>query len=275
MEMIIGRQIADEIKNRLKVRNQEENVAPCLAIINVGDDKENLIYIGLKEKAVNGMGGSTRILNLPATVGREEVLAVIKDLNDDRLVDGILLQLPLPEKLKTCQEEFLQAINPDKDVDGFNPLNRGRLIGDEPGFVSCAALACMDVSLRYMEPLQGKRVLLVGNSFDLIQPLAILFIKAGCELKVIPDYYPAAMTGIDIAVIEKGGPQIVKAEGIKPGSLIIDAGFYYDENNLYGNVDKSALEGIAGYHLPVPGGMGPILIAKLLENLCLAAGPAH
>lgn len=271
MEIISGKMIADEIKAELKELNRQDEINPCLAIVNVGDDKENLLYIGLKENAVVAIGGTTRLINLPNNVQKDEVLEQIYILNNDEQINGILFQLPLPKGLRPYQEDFLEAIDANKDVDGFNPFNRGRLMGDKPGFISCAALACMEVCQRYISTISGKKVLLVGKSFDLIQPLSIMFTRQACQVMVIPDYYPLALDGVDIAVIEHGGPQIVKAQGIKEGALIIDAGFYYDQNNLYGNVDKEAIKGVNGHLLPVPGGMGPILIAKLLENLCQAA----
>lgn len=271
MNIISGKEISDEIRARLKDSNTQNGLTPCLAIINVGDDKENLIYIGLKDKAVATMGGKTRLENLPAEADKQSILKLIADLNQDNEVDGILFQLPLPEALQVYQDEFLTAIDPAKDVDGFHPVNMGRLLSKTPGFISCAALACMDVCKRSVDKLAGKKVLLVGESFDLIKPLALMFMEEGCQVTVAPAYKAADIAAADIAVIEKGSPRVVKAESIKAGALIIDAGFYYEETGLFGNVDKEAVSGAEGSLLPVPGGMGPILIAKLLENLCQAA----
>lgn len=271
MELICGKDISTEIRNQLKENLAREGLNPCLAVINVGDDKENLIYIGLKENAIDTSGGKTHIANLPSHATKEEVLNLINELNQDREVDGILLQLPLPKELQPYEQEFLSAVDPAKDVDGFHPVNMGKLVNGTPGFISCAALACMDISKRYKAPLVGKKVLLVGNSFDLIKPLTLMYIQESCQVLVTPQYKPDLMEGIDIAVIETGGPHIVKAAGVKEGALLIDAGFYYDQNSLFGNVDKEDLAGIDGHLLPVPGGMGPMLITKLLENLCMAA----
>ena len=274
MNIISGKEISDQIRSKLKETNAREGLQLCLAIMVVGDDKENLIYIGLKENAVAAMGGKTRIVSLPAQIEKQEILQQIAALNQDEEVDGILFQLPLPQNLQVYQDEFLTAIDPRKDVDGFHPLNMGRLMSKNPGFVSCAALACMDVTKRFVEKLAGKKVLLVGDSFDLIKPLAMLFTQEACQVTIAPAYKAAYMEGIDIAIIEKGAPLLVKASGIKEGALIIDAGFYYEQTGLYGNVDKEALTALKGHLLPVPGGMGPILIAKLLENLCQAVKKA-
>ncbi|MDD4170644.1 MAG: bifunctional 5,10-methylenetetrahydrofolate dehydrogenase/5,10-methenyltetrahydrofolate cyclohydrolase [Syntrophomonas sp.] len=272
MKVISGKTIADEIKGSLKQANSAAGVAPCLAIIDIGTNKENALYTGLKRNAVAAIGGTTRSINLAEDTSRERVLATIQELNQDEDVDGILLQLPVPEGLEPYREEFLAAIAPGKDVDGFNSCNRGLLIGGEPYFVSCAALACMDISRRFRGPLSGKRVLLVGDSFDVIQPLAIMFIKEGCHVVVTPRYHPTDMEDMDIAIIEPGAPFIVKRQGIKEGALLIDAGFHWHEERTCGNIDPEEFAGVEGYILPVPGGMGPLLIAHLMDNLTRAAG---
>lgn len=271
MEIISGKNIADQIKADLKEVNASAGISPCLMVIDVGENKENALYIGLKKTAVESIGGRTRIINLAADASREELLSVIQAGNEDQDVNGILLQLPLPDALEPFREEFLEAISPLKDVDGFNPHNRGLLMGAEPHFISCAAMACMDISRRYMSPLPGKKVLLVGESFDVIQPLALMYIKEACQVTVASQYQPSLMKDVDIAVIEKGAPLVVNQEGIKEGVLLIDAGFHWHDNRVCGNVDKDAVAGMEGYLLPVPGGMGPLLIAALMENLSKAA----
>jgi len=271
MEIISGKTIADEIRADLKAANTKAGVSPCLAVIDIGENKENALYINLKKNAVESIGGRTRIIKLAADVSRQEVLNVIKEANQDQDVNGILLQLPLPESLEPYRQDFLEAILPHKDVDGFNPHNRGLLMGAEPYFISCAAMACMDISRRYMSPLSGKKVLLVGDSFDVIQPLALMYIKEACHVTVAPQYHPSSIKDMDIAVVENGAPLIVNQEGVKEGALLIDAGFHWHEDRVCGNIDKNAIVEVGGYLLPVPGGMGPLLIASLMENLSRAA----
>jgi len=271
MEIISGKAIAEEIKASLKSSNARAEISPCLAVIDVGDNKENTLYIGLKKAAVELIGGISRIINLDRDMTREVLLENIRALNEDPTVDGILLQLPLPAGLEVYREDFLDAIAPHKDVDGFCPRNRGLLMGAEPEFISCAALACMDICRRYMNPLAGKKVLLVGNSFDVIQPLALMFIKAACSVSILPKYNPTAMQDTDIAIIENGTPLMVTQEGIKSGALLIDAGFHWYQERTCGNIDREELAEVEGYLLPVPGGMGPLLIAQLMMNLSLAA----
>lgn len=271
MQIINGKSWADDILSTLNEANKTEGLQPQLAILDVGENPYNKRYIGLKKKAATAVGGSARVSELGQDTPREEVLACIESLNLDPGIDGILLQLPLPDHLASCQEELLAAIDPAKDVDGFSPHNLGLLMNGDPDYISCAAMACLDVSRRYVGPLRGKKVLLVGDSFDLVRTLAISFIREGCILTVIPTYEGSALTDCDVAIIEKGAPLTVTAEGIKDDVLLIDAGFYWEDGRTCGNIDPPRLEAVAGYLLPVPGGMGPLLVAHLMINLSRAA----
>lgn len=271
MEIISGTAIANEIKNNLKERNRAEGLEPCLAMVLVGDDRDSLVYVGLKQKALEVSGCKGEIVQLPAEVSLEELLKVIEGLNADLAVDGILVQLPLPGALNQHQEEVLAAIAPSKDVDGFCPANRGLLVGDHPGFISCAALACMDAAERAGGRLNGKKVLLIGDSFDVIKPLVLMFMNKKCPVTVLPDFNKEVVQEFDIIIIEKGSAHILKGEYLKEGTVVIDAGFYWYHDHMCGNVDNASTHGTKGYLLPVPGGMGPLLIAKLMENVSTAA----
>lgn len=270
MEIINGTNIAVEIRNQLKVKNEQRNVCPNLAIFLVGDDKESMVYVGLKDKAAATIAGRTTLFHLPADIQKEELLQKIQEANADHEIHGIILQLPLPDHLKPYQDDFLSAIQPDKDVDGFNPINRGKLMGGQAIFISCAAMACMEIVDRYQESLDGKKAVLFGDSFDVIQPLAILFMQRGCLVSIIPDYRAEYAGDADIMVVEKGAARVVKGDHLKKGMLLIDAGFFFDQRGVSGNVDKDSLTEAEGYLLPVPGGMGPLLIARLMENVSAA-----
>ncbi len=230
-----------------------------------------MTYVRLKENASRTISGSTTIIQLPAQVTKEELLGEIAKANNDHGIHGIIIQLPLPDHLSPYQDEFLAAIKEEKDVDGFNPSNRGKLMGGEPRYVSCAALACMEVIDRYVKISGGKLALLVGDSFDLILPLSILLIRQGFNIQVISEYKPELIQNADILVVEKGSPKMVQGEHLRQGMLVIDAGFYWDNGKTQGNVDKDSVSEIKGYLLPVPGGIGPLLIAKLMENVCTAS----
>lgn len=270
MEIISGTQIAKEIREGLREDNEKDGIKPVLAIIVVGDRQENLVYVRLKEKAIASIGGETRMVLLPEDISKEALLKAIEELNQDKSVDGILLQLPISDELEKEKEEILAAIRLEKDVDGFTPANRGRLAGDGALFVSCAALACMDVIDRVHPQLIGKRIVLAGDSFDVIVPVAIMLLKRQCAVSIYPSYQDDLVNHADILVVEKGAPKVIKGSGIQGEPLIIDAGFYWDSSSC-GNVDNESVIGNAGYLLPVPGGLGPILIAKLCENVSMAA----
>lgn len=271
MEIISGTKIAAEIRESMREANEKEGIKPVLAVIMVGDNQENLVYVKLKEKAVASIGGETRLIEMPETSSKQNLINTINELNQDDNVDGILLQLPMPDHLEKDKEEILSAIKLEKDVDGFTPINRGLLAGDGARFTSCATLACLEVIDRVYPELQGKRVVLAGDSFDVIVPLAIILLKRGCPVSIYPCYQEGLVNLADILVVEKGGPEIIKGADIKGSPLIIDAGFYWESGHSCGNVKRDSVESNEGYLLPVPGGLGPMLIAKLCENLSRAA----
>lgn len=272
MEIINGSALSSKIKERLQQDNQKEKRVPRLAMIVVGDDQESLVYVGLKEKAVKEIGGESRFLQLPAETSREGLLGCIEALNRDETIDGILLQLPLPGPLHFFQDEFLQAIDINKDVDGFNPCNRGRLLGGQTELVSCAVLAALEAIESVRPDLEGRKAILVGDSFDLILPLSLILVQKGCRVNVIPEYSTAGEDlAADILVAEKGFPGLFHRDNLMPGMVVIDAGFHWTGAGTCGNVNKESVKELEGFLLPVPGGLGPMLIAKLMENLCLAA----
>ncbi|MEQ8174401.1 MAG: bifunctional 5,10-methylenetetrahydrofolate dehydrogenase/5,10-methenyltetrahydrofolate cyclohydrolase [Syntrophomonadaceae bacterium] len=271
MEAISGAQIAGEIRDRLRNENTRLGLMPCLAVILVGSQEDSAMYVRLKEKAALDIGGRFCLETLPEAASADALLELIEQLNRDDTVDGIILQLPLPAHLEPRREIFLKAIEPLKDVDGFHQENRGSLLGGEPAFTSCAALACLEVIERYAKPLQDKRVLLVGESFDLIMPLTLLLMKARCRVSVVPEPSGEILDNCDIVVVEQGRAGIIKSLGEDGPELILDAGFYVTPQGLQGNVDREQLSRYSGRLLPVPGGMGPILVAKLMENVTLAA----
>ncbi len=271
MTPIMGAQIANDIKNRLREENAREGLKPSLAVILVGDQPDSSLYVTLKEKAVDHIGGHFRLERLSGQCDRIDILGLINSMNEDPEVDGIILQLPLPGELGKFQDEFLEAISPGKDVDGFNPHNRGLLLGGQAGFVSCAALACMEVIQGVIPVLKGIKVNLVGDSFDLIMPLALLLLREQCRIGLFPEFTGEILNNCDILVIENGGPAVVREIPDGGPGLLIDAGFYMLDGRITGNASQKDLAGFTGQLLPVPGGLGPILIAKLMENLNLAA----
>jgi len=269
--IVKGSEMASVIKAKLKEEVNDLFPKPQLAILLVGDDEESRRYVRLKEKAVDEIGGQCRAINLPENTTLVELLGQIRELNADPHTHGILVQLPLPGPLATEQETVLSSLSVVKDVDGFHPFNRGKLFSAPPFLVSCAALACMDIITMYRNP-RGLLTVLVGDSFDLVQPLALLLMARGSRVCIIPEAHEweEVAAKADVLVVEKGRPLMVKADHLKPGALVIDAGFHWEAGRVCGNVDPMSVTGKAGWLVPVPGGIGPLLIAKLLENLLTA-----
>ena len=270
MEIINGNELAKKIKSSLR-EDHTNGLRPVLAIVLVAGDEESRVYVGLKEKAVHDIGGVCRQIITPGDITKDKLIMLINELNNDDTVHGILLQLPLPEGLQSSVEEILSAIDPQKDVDGFTPANRGLLSTDSQFFTSCAALGVHLVISQILADLNGKEIILVGDSFDVITPLAIMLMQAGSRVRLESDYTPAMLKNADAMVIEKGRPEIVKGEHLEHSLLLIDAGFYWENGRTVGNVDRDSVKECAGWLLPVPGGLGPILIAMLMKNLCQAA----
>lgn len=271
MEIINGNELAKGIKQALREDNGRNDLRPVLAIILVDGDEESRVYVGLKEKAVKEIGGVCRQIITPADITKDKLISIISELNNDGTVDGILLQLPLPEGLQSSVEEILSAIDPQKDVDGFTPANRGLLSTDSQYFTSCAALGVFDVIKQVMPELKAKEIVLIGDSFDVIMPLAVMLMQVGCRVRLEPDYKPGLLGNAEALVIEKGRPQIVKGEHLMQRLLLIDAGFYWENGRTLGNIDFDSVAEREGWLLPVPGGLGPMLIAMLMKNLCQAA----
>ena len=271
MQIIKGMEIAQEIKRFWRAANEDENISPVLAIILVGNQEDSSVYVNLKEKAVEYIHGQTRLVYLDEGADKATLIKNIRELNEDNQIHGIIVQLPLPQHLEPWREEILASINPDKDVDGFTPGNLGLLFSGNPGFISCAALGCLEVMERVYPGYREKEIILAGDSFDLVLPLAVTLIKNGARVRVVPEYTPDLAGQAEILVVEKGGPRVLKGEHLSREILLIDAGFYWESGKSCGNVDQASIAACAGYLLPVPGGLGPILIAKLTENLCRAA----
>ncbi|MDR1159802.1 MAG: hypothetical protein LBK69_04155 [Syntrophomonadaceae bacterium] len=242
-------------------------------MILVGETAENKVYAGLKEKAAAAIGGKSHVHILPAGVEKNLLLELIGELNNQNTIDGILLQLPLPPRLQPHQDCFLAAIDPKKDVDGFHPENRGLLMGGRPAFTSCAAKAALNIIEEYSEKKEKKRVLIAGNSFDFCLPLDLILLNAGYQVLMQPELEREALMWCDVAVFEKGCAGMIDGSFLpflSQVQLIIDAGFYYQDDKTLGNVDIASLNDYKGALLPTPGGLGPLLIAQLMVNLTAA-----
>ena len=254
---------------------------PGLAVVLVGDDPASRSYVTGKGKACAAAGIYSREIDLPASARREEILATVRALNADDAIDGILVQLPLPDA--AIEREILEAIDPAKDVDGFHPINVGRMVQGLPAFVPCTPVGVMEILRRSGTPLSGAAVVVIGRSQLVGRPLSILLSQKGVDATVtlchtrtkdLARFTRAA----DIVVVAAGRPNTLTADMVRPGAVVIDVGVNRVPDpsraagyRLAGDVDFEAVAEKAAAITPVPGGVGPMTIAMLLRNTVEAA----
>ncbi len=252
---------------------------PGLAVILVGDDPASKVYVGSKGKATIAAGMNSFEHLLPANVAQEDLIALVKKLNDDDAVDGILVQLPLPDGLN--EQEVIAALDPDKDVDGLHVINAGRLVSGQKAMVPCTPLGCQILLKDYLGDLSGLNAVVLGRSILVGKPMAQLLLNENCTVtmahsrtKNLPDVVRAA----DIVVAAVGRPEMVKADWLKAGAIVIDVGINRlaptdskPKGRLVGDVDTHNAMAHVKAITPVPGGVGPMTIACLLRNTLLAA----
>ena len=245
---------------------------PGLAVVLVGEDPASAVYVRSKGRATREAGMEGFEHRLPADIAEGELLALIARLNADPAVDGILVQLPLPPQIDA--DGVIQAIDPDKDVDGFHPVNAGRLATGLPGFVPCTPYGCL-LLLRDVHPqLAGLEAVVVGRSNIVGKPMAQLLTQESCTVTVAHSRtrdLPAHVRRADIVVAAVGIPGLIKGDWLKPGATVIDVGINRTEAGLVGDVDFASAVPVAGAITPVPGGVGPMTIACLLRNTLVSA----
>jgi methylenetetrahydrofolate dehydrogenase (NADP+)/methenyltetrahydrofolate cyclohydrolase len=268
--LLDGKKIAGEIREDVARRTEElkrRGVVPGLSVILVGEDPASKVYVGQKEKACRETGFKSDLLRLPETTTQAELLSLIGRLNGDPSVHGILVQLPLPAGIDP--EAVIAAIDPAKDVDGFHPVNIGHLVSGVGGMVPCTPLGIVRMLESYRIPLAGKHAVVVGRSSIVGKPLAHLLLARDCTVTICHSRTPdlAYFTRqADILVAAVGRPRLIKADMVKPGAVVVDVGINRLETGLVGDVDFDAVREVAGWITPVPGGVGPLTIAMLLEN---------
>jgi methylenetetrahydrofolate dehydrogenase (NADP+) / methenyltetrahydrofolate cyclohydrolase len=251
--------------------------APGLAVVLVGDDPASQIYIRSKGRATTAAGMASFEHRLPDTIGQDELLALVAELNDDEAVDGILVQLPLPAGID--DKAVIEAIDPAKDVDGFTPLNAGRLAVGEEGMVPCTPLGCLMLLKDRLGDLSGLEAVVVGRSNIVGKPMAQLLLAENCTVTIAHSRTRGLAEIVrrgDVVVVAVGQPELVKGDWLKPGATVIDVGMNRlaaedGKTRLAGDVDYVAAREVAGAITPVPGGVGPMTIAVLLRNTLVAA----
>jgi methylenetetrahydrofolate dehydrogenase (NADP+)/methenyltetrahydrofolate cyclohydrolase len=278
---IDGRAAAAAIRERVGQAatsfQQSQGRAPGLATVLVGEDPASAVYVRMKSKATAEAGMASFAHNLPDTISEAELLDLVGALNDDDRVDGILVQLPLPPQVNAAR--VIAAIDPAKDVDGFHPLNQGRLFAGLDGLVACTPLGCLHLLLAELGSLAGLDAVVIGRSNIVGKPMAMLLLGESATVTIahsksrdLPDIVRRA----DIIVAAVGRPEMVRGDWIKPGATVIDVGINRLETSdgkgrLVGDVAFDEAVEVAGAITPVPGGVGPMTIAMLLRNTLVAA----
>lgn len=270
--LLNGFELAKQCRAELAERVKAMPRAPKLAVILVGDNPASAIYVRNKEKAAAEVGVESLVYRLDSAT-QEELTALIEQLNADETVDGILVQMPLPAPLN--EREILQTINPAKDVDGFHPLNLGKLLIGESAPVACTPKGCMRLIRLAKQDLTGLHAVVIGRSVIVGKPMAQLLLNANCTVTTAHSKtrdLPALCRSADIVVAAIGKPKTVKADWIKDGAIVIDVGINrLEDGKLCGDVDFDACFDKCAAITPVPKGVGPMTIAMLLENTVEAA----
>lgn len=270
-KLLDGKALARETRARLAdavARRARDGLRPPgLATILVGEDPASKVYVGRKQRESREVGMLSRSLELAADVGEAELLEVVTACNRDEQIDGVLVQMPLPDHID--EERVIRAIDPAKDVDGLHPLNQGALLGGEPGVVPCTPAGCMRLLASTARPLSGLEAVVVGRSRLVGKPLALLLLAEHATVTLCHSRTRDLATQVgraDILVAALGVPRAIRGEWIKPGALVIDVGINRVEEGLVGDVDFETAEPRASHITPVPGGVGPMTVAMLLEN---------
>jgi methylenetetrahydrofolate dehydrogenase (NADP+)/methenyltetrahydrofolate cyclohydrolase len=279
-KIIDGKAFAEDLRKKIAAEvaamKQAHGLTPGLAVVLVGEDPASKVYVGSKAKQTKEVGMNSFEHRLPATTGQAELLALIERLNRDPSVNGILVQLPLPKQIDP--QAVIDAIDPDKDVDGFHVVNAGRLATGGAGLVPCTPLGSMMLIKSRLGSLEGKRAVVVGRSNIVGKPMALLLLNESCTVTIAHSKtrdLPGECARADILVAAVGRPQMIRGDWIKPGAVVIDVGINRIEGpdgkgRLVGDVNYEEAFPKAGAITPVPGGVGPMTIACLLQNTLTA-----
>lgn len=277
-ELLNGREIAKDYRAGLQEQVEalkEKGITPNLTVVIVGNDGASLSYVKSKNKAAEKIGMASDIVHLEESATEEEVLDTVRRLNEDENVHGILVQVPLPKQVD--ENKVLEAIAPEKDVDGFSPVNIGRLYTGQETFIPCTPLGIMEL-LKHTGSLEGKDVAVIGRSHIVGQPVAKLLTNENATVTLMHSRTKnmvEKLKDFDVVVSAVGKPGLVKGEDLKEGAIVIDVGNTVVDGKLVGDVDFDSAQEVASYITPVPGGVGPLTITMVLNNALIAAKRAN
>lgn len=282
--IIDGKQIAQNVRNEVKQKVSQlaqNGIVPCLAVILVGENPASVSYVTGKQKALAEVGMKDKSMHLPESTTQEELLKIIKELNEDSTVHGILVQLPLPKHIN--EEKILLAINPEKDVDGFHPVNVGNLVIGKKAFLPCTPHGIIVLLQKMNIETSGKHAVVIGRSNIVGKPVAILLARkeTNCTVTIChtgTKNLSEFTKNADIIIAASGHPNTVTADMVKEGAVVIDVGVNRIPDSskksgfrLTGDVDFDSIKEKASFITPVPGGVGPMTIAMLMKNTLEAA----
>lgn len=274
-QLLDGREIAKKYRAGLQKEVESmknKGITPNLTVVLVGNDGASQSYVNSKKKAAENIGMISSIIKMEQDATEEEVLNEINKLNDDETVHGILVQVPLPEQIS--EEKVLETIRPDKDVDGFNPINIGRLYAGMETFIPCTPLGIMEILKNADIDLTGKEVAVIGRSHIVGQPVAKLLTDQNATVTLLhskSQHMKDTLRRSDVIVSAVGRPGLVTEDDVKRGAVIVDVGNTVVDGKLKGDVDFDTVKNVAGAITPVPGGVGPLTITMVLNNTLIAA----
>ncbi|MGM9997437.1 bifunctional methylenetetrahydrofolate dehydrogenase/methenyltetrahydrofolate cyclohydrolase FolD [Campylobacter lanienae] len=276
MQIIDGKEISNRVKQRVAdevLELKSKGITPTLAVVLVGEDKASQTYVASKERSTIAAHMGSVAHKLPETTTQSDLLALIKLLNNDDSIDGILVQLPLPKHIDT--NAILEAIDPNKDVDGFHAINVGRLNSGLDGFVPCTPLGIMELFKAYNIDVSGKNAVVIGRSNIVGKPMAALLLNAGATVTIAHSKtkdLASVCKNAQIIVVAVGKPNFLKADMVSDGAIVIDVGINrLDSGKLVGDCDYESVAPKCSMITPVPGGVGPMTIAMLLSNTLKSA----
>jgi len=274
--LIDGKAIAKQLREKVKIKVSERIIhglrVPGLAVILVGSDPASEVYVGSKRRACEEVGFISRSYDLPSTTSEEELLALVSELNTDDSIDGILVQLPLPKNLNS--DLIIENINPAKDVDGFHPSNVGKLVLRQPGLRPCTPKGIMALIESTGVNTKGLEALVIGASNIVGRPMGLELLLAGCTVTTTHRFtkdLEGKVRGADLIIVAVGKPAFIPGEWVKKGAVVIDVGINRLENGkLVGDVEFITANKKAAFITPVPGGVGPMTVASLIENTLIS-----
>lgn len=276
MKRIDAKRLAAETKQQVATEVAQlrtKGIIPKLTVFLVGEDPASMVYVGGKAKDCAQCGIASEVVPLPDTTTEEELLAMIRRCNDDPSVSGILVQLPLPAQIR--EQAVLETIAPEKDVDGFSPINIGRMMVGEDCFLPCTPAGCIELLKATGQPISGKHAVIVGRSNIVGKPMALLLLRENATITIChtkTEDLAAKCKDAEILVAAIGQDRFFTKEMVRPGAVVIDVGINRGEDGkLHGDVDEASLEEMEGYISPVPGGVGLMTRAMLMVNTLRAA----